>query len=392
MVVKVGGIECRALLDSGESSCYASAKLLDLLGMHPTEIKPKKIEMLMASVTARTEIFKTTVSFKSGDYSLDVSLTKVNRGELLSLENPRYEQLIKTYSHLRGVEMDDTDARPLLPIHVIQGTGVYARIKTDASAKAHPNAVLLNDCLYPGPTLQNKMWNVLVRSCVHPIAVVGDLKEAFLQVRSREADRDALRFHWKQGEHSEIETLRFTRALFGLAPSPFLLSGVMEHHLDTWEAHEPHVVAELRKSLYVDDLISGGTTVEQAKEQAFEIIEDATFTLHKWQSSEPKLEGDPILPVDKEGTFAKQQLGELCAGGSSLLGLGRSKGCDEMIHKGCDEMIVSFPEWKSDPTKRSILCKLASIYDPLGFISPVTLGGKCLYHSVCLSRHTAAAC
>ena len=126
----------------------------------------------------------------------------------------------------------------------------------DTSAKAHPNAVSLNDRLYPGPTLQNKMWNVLVRSRVHPIAVVGDLKQAFLQVRIREADRDALRFHWEQTEHSEIETLRFTRALFGLAPSPFLLSGVIEHHLDTWEAREPHVVAELQKSLHTDDLIS----------------------------------------------------------------------------------------------------------------------------------------
>ena len=125
------------------------------------------------------------------------------------------------------------------------------------------------------------MWNVLVRSRVHPIAVVGDLKQAFLQFRIREADRDALRFRWQQGEHSEIETLRFTRALFQLAPSPYLLSGVIEHHLDSWEAREPHVVPELRKSLYVDDLISGGTTVEEAKElkeRAIEIFEDATFT------------------------------------------------------------------------------------------------------------------
>lgn len=163
----------------------------------------------------------------------------------------------------------------------------------DASAKAHPNAVSLNDCLYPGPPLQNKLWNVLVRSRTHPVAVVGDLKKAFLQVRIKESDRDALRFHWKQGEHSEIETLRFTRALFGLAPSPFLLGGVIKYHLDTWEAREPHAVAELRKSLYVDDLISGGVTVEKARElkqQAIEIFEDATFTLHKWQSNEPKLE------------------------------------------------------------------------------------------------------
>lgn len=129
VVFKVGGIECRSLLDSDASSCYAFAKLLDLLGKQPTEIKPKKIEMLMASATARMEIFKSTVSSKFGDYKLDISLTEVNQRELLSLKNPRYKQLVNTYSHLRGVEMDVTDAKPMLPIYVLLGAGVYDRIK-----------------------------------------------------------------------------------------------------------------------------------------------------------------------------------------------------------------------------------------------------------------------
>lgn len=102
-----------------------------------------------------------------------------------------------------------------------------------ASAKAHPNAVSLNDCFFTGPQLQNKLWNVVVRSRMHPVALVGDLKKAFSQIRIRQADRGALRFHWKRGEHSDIGTSRFTRALFGLAPSPFLLGGVIECHLDT---------------------------------------------------------------------------------------------------------------------------------------------------------------
>ena len=114
------------LLDSGSSSCYASAKLLDMLGQRPTEIKPKRVEMLMASTTARMEVVKSTVSSRSGDYKLEVNLTKVNQGELLSLENPQYEQLMKSYPHLKSGEMEDKDTKPLLPVHVILGAGVYA--------------------------------------------------------------------------------------------------------------------------------------------------------------------------------------------------------------------------------------------------------------------------
>ena len=66
---------------------------------------------------------------------MQVNLMKVNKGELLSIENPPYEQLMKTYPHLKGVQLDDTDAKPLLPVHAILDAGVYARIKTDTQPR-----------------------------------------------------------------------------------------------------------------------------------------------------------------------------------------------------------------------------------------------------------------
>ena len=71
----------------------------------------------------------------------------------------------------------------------------------------------------------------------------------------------------------------------------------------------------------MDDVISRVTTVERAKElkrRAIETFEDATFKLHRWQSSEPKSEGQPILPVDKVGNFCKATTGNLFALGISL--------------------------------------------------------------------------
>ena len=84
------------------------------------------------------------------------------------------------------------------------------RIVYDGSARASDGAPSLNDCLHAGPPLQNKLWSVLVRGRFNPVAVTGDFQKAFLQVRIREADRDAMRFHWRRDEHSPLETLRFT--------------------------------------------------------------------------------------------------------------------------------------------------------------------------------------
>ena len=102
------------------------------------------------------------------------------------------------------------------------------RIVYDASSRARSNAPSLNECLHAGPPLQNKLWSVLIRNRFHAVAVAGDLRKAFLQLRIREIERDVLRFHWVVDKHSKkVETLRFTRVLFGLAPSPFLLGGVV---------------------------------------------------------------------------------------------------------------------------------------------------------------------
>ena len=123
------------------------------------------------------------------------------------------------------------------------------------------------------------------------VAFAGDMRQAFLQVRIREGERDALRFHWLRDLHS-TQVFRYTRALFGLAPSPFLLGGVIEQHLESWSEKIPQSVAEILRSPYVGDLVSIGPTVTKAKElkcDAVTIFSDVGFELHKWHSNAPEL-------------------------------------------------------------------------------------------------------
>ena len=220
-----------------------------------------------------------------------------------------------------------------------------------------------------------------MRNRLHPVALAGDLKQAFLQVRIWEPDRDAMRFHWYRDLNTkETETLRFTRALFGLAPSPFLLGGVLREHLECCRERSPVEVQEILRSLYVDDFISGGATVQKAqhlKESAQAIFSEAQFELHKWHSNIPVLETDVTGSSEQESSYAKQQLGAK-QGETKLLGMPWNK--EE------DTIAVTFTSPPEQPTKRDLLGGLARIYDPLGLASPTTQTGKLLYRDVCDSR------
>jgi hypothetical protein len=112
------------------------------------------------------------------------------------------------------------------------------RIVYDASAKASESSPSLNDCLETGPPLQNLLWDVLVRNRLKPVALSADIKQAFLQVRIRPEDRDSL----------SLEVLRFTRALFGLVQSPFLLGATIQQHLEVIRENYPSEVEEIRRS------------------------------------------------------------------------------------------------------------------------------------------------
>ena len=378
VVVEVQGVKCRELLDTGPGSSYASAPLWDRLRIQPHQREVRQIEMMLRAVTKTVEIFKVQVSSTKGEFSLMTEVTKVDKRQLLALDNPRYQQYLARYSYLKGIRMEDTDTKDSLPAHLILGASNYAKIKTetaprigtlgkpigdktklgltimspgkevdlstmfftqtssadyerlcrlevlgladssvgdqnqvyaeikeqlyrdpagwyetglpwrgnypplenneagsfrrlntlvrklkyqgmierydkvikdqkeggiverttepvnsrefyiphkavvreaaestklrvvyDASARAYKGAPSLNECVNPGPPLQNQLWSVLVGSRFHPVTIAGDIKQAFLQVRIREEDRDALRFHSLKDLTTEtVEVLR----------------------------------------------------------------------------------------------------------------------------------------------------------------------------------------
>ena len=67
--------------------------------------------MMLGSVNKVIGVYNVTINSLNGKFRLQTEVTKVDRGTLLSLDNPRYAEVIDKYPHLTGVRMIDGDKK-----------------------------------------------------------------------------------------------------------------------------------------------------------------------------------------------------------------------------------------------------------------------------------------
>ena len=204
------------------------------------------------------------------------------------------------------------------------------RVVYDASAKSE-SGYSLNDFLEKGPSLQNKLWDILIRTRFRPVILCAGIVKAFLQIRIKEKERESLKFHWIENlTNNTIQILRFTRLVFGLNQSPFILEGTLKTHFERYESMYLELIRKIRDDMHVDDLVTGGESlqeVEKIKSDSIELFEKGGFKLHKWHSNETNLETND-LNSEKELNFAKEHLGTK-ANETKILGLNWDKQRDK---------------------------------------------------------------
>ena len=135
VVVLMDGIKCRALLDPGSGHSYASATLIENLNKKPVRTKHKQIEMMVCSITQKINSYEATILSVDEKFTMTTVICKVDKSVLLTIPNPRYEELLGKYSHLSKVIMNGNDKKSNLPIHVILGASDYSKIKTGTKPK-----------------------------------------------------------------------------------------------------------------------------------------------------------------------------------------------------------------------------------------------------------------
>jgi len=249
---------------------------------------------------------------------------------------------------------------PHKPVVRESASTTKVRMVFDASTKPHPLANSVNECKYTGPPLQPLLWDILIRARMSTHLVLADIQKAFSQIGVREEDRDAFRFLFNI--NLKEQHLRFTRVPFGGESSPFLLGATLDYHYEQQNEESQETVQALRENTYVDNLMQTGEEVEELekfKREATSILESSKFPVHKWESDVEYLESeDSTNPSKILGTVWDKR--------------------DDML-----EIQVPQPPDDQPLTKRGILSHLASIYDPLGMISPTTARGKQIYRDTC---------
>ena len=273
----------------------------------------------------------------------------------------------------------------------------------DTSART--NGPSLNDCLYTGPKFGQKIMDIILRFRIHKTALAADVEKAFLMISVSPQDRDALRFLWVNDIHKktpEIVVFRFTRVVFGVSSSPFLLNAMIKHHLERYKKEFPEFIQTFLRSVYVDDVSFGAEDDNSTYElylKSKNVLAEGGFNLRKFITNSADLqkridqnESKPMARVnngeckieDEDKTYTKNLLRERirqCEDEQKILGVRWNFIHDELIFDFSELAILIINMY--NPTKRQIVGIATRFNGPIGFVSPVIISFKKLFQELC---------
>ncbi|XP_043065122.1 uncharacterized protein LOC122320761, partial [Drosophila ficusphila] len=147
------------------------------------------------------------------------------------------------------------------------------------------------------------------------------------------------------------------------------------HQLSYDEEESFPIGAEIvRRDFYVDDLISGGETIEEVREirrQVKSLLSRGHFPIRKWCSNES-------TALEGESDCDKEQLIKFHDGSDIAKALGLA------WDPSSDQFLFNFSQISSGHrvTKRIALSTIAKFYDPLGLITPIVTKSKIFLQSL----------
>ncbi|UYV72604.1 hypothetical protein LAZ67_10000024, partial [Cordylochernes scorpioides] len=348
---------CRALLDSGSQVSLITKESCEKLG-------------LKGETSGRSLRGKPSLLGQSREKALARFLALERR----LLKTPRvykqYKEFMREYEALGHMELvpikeiiRDPSTCYYMPHHGVereQSATTKLRVVFDASAKTD-SGTSLNQILETGPKIQRDIFVILTGFRAHPIAIIADIEKMFRQVRIHPEGADYQRILWRQTPEQPVQDYRLLTVTYGTTSAPFLAIRTMQQ-LARDECEEfPTASRVVMSGFYVDDLLTGVSSKQEGEElikQMIGLMSKGGFEIRKWKSNCHEL----VSQMDETET-------ELSVGASSrVLGI--------LWDNSRDAFRININNPGEVITKRDYLSNIARIFDPLGFLSPLTVALK----------------
>lgn len=247
------------------------------------------------------------------------------------------------------------------------------RVVFDSSAEFEGQS--LNKVLLSGPDLNNTLLGVLMRFRKEPVAFSADVQQMFYCFEVREDHRGYLRFLWYEDNDPSkgICDYRMMVHVFGNSPSPAVAIYCMRRAAVEGEEEHGHDAKQfVMRHFYVDDGLASTATTEEAVEiltNAQKMLAQSNLKLHKIASNDHEIvESFPVAERAKDLKDLDLEL--------DYIPLQRSLGVLWNLKNDCFTFHVTNEQ--KPFTRRGVLAIVNSLYDPLGFVAPITMQGKAL--------------
>lgn len=250
------------------------------------------------------------------------------------------------------------------------------RVVFDASCKG-TNGISLNDELLVGPTLHEDLRSIMIRWRTHAVCFVSDLQKMYRMVLLSKEHVDFQRFLWRKDTNEEIKEYRLLTVTFGLAPAPYLAVKTLRQLAEDEGADFPIASQLLKEDFYVDDVLSGFDTVNEAidaSKQLMEILKRGGFRLQKWSSNSAEF----LKSIEPEDRSKRLQL--------DFGGIIKALGILWDLKTDVFKYNLNLPFITNPITKRSILSDIQKLFDPLGWIAPCIIRAKILIQKLWLEK------
>ena len=298
--------------------------------------------------------------------------------------NPKFAEayctLMREYiplSHMSKLSNELSGSAYYLPHHrVMKESSTTAKLRVVFNGSySTTTGQSLNDALMVGPNLLPNLQRLLLRWRIHRVCLTADIEKMYRQILLHPDDRRYQRVLWREDASSDIEEYQLNMVTYGLACAPYLAIRTLRQLALDEQTRFPRVAAILQQDVYMDDVLTGADSEQEAIEIQTELrllCKAGGFNLRKWASNKPVLMEQ--VPPEDAVPECKWQAGET----HTPLGVHWSLSDD------CFRAQVQPTTPGSGVTRRLVLSKIAKIFDPLGLLSPVTVNVKIFMQSLWL--------